>query len=1346
MKKSGKTLLRSILAFVLAVTLVMGAVPFGGFVMEARADGDRITLSQAITIDDSNYSQYEGKTITGTINAWPNVGVIRINTSAPLHLTIENLNIPFETRYYVYSLVSGIALEGTTTLYLTVKGENTIKGNYGGAGICVPYGCTLEITEESTGTLNAIGGKGYGGGAGIGAKGSEMVSGQNTVCPQGLGDITIKGGTIHAEGNVVNSYGETIDSAAGIGGSGLSGCKLSDLSGCQSYEFVNNITGNIKIEGGTVTARGGKGSAGVGGGSNGTVASITITGGSVTAYSADSLVPSIGCGQNTSTSGKLTVPDVQITGGRVIADNNIGGGNNTDRFQGSDVQISDSALVSCGGNIVPGNESYCNRTFSLTVYDSTLAEDNSHVSVTLPCGIAADVEMDVEKKGVGRQVLDVIYSTTQLGQTGTVQVTIGGTTYTSGSVDLADEKHTLILGGYMYEFDGIVYDPVITAETSANFSLDPSDALLNVQIDSQDMGKLSFSGYAVSPVEITGTPALTVDIGGGISYSINATASVGEDHKGSISTDGDTLILGGYCYEFTGSVIDTHVALETTASFSLDGVSGICINGSYTPKTAGTPASGDTAATGGVASFSGYLVSSSQISEERSFTITDSGNNTYSTSVTFPEITETMAHKGRVALIMGDSASAEITYVTYMDADKTGQIQACKQITGDLWNWNAESGISWYVVTEDTTVTRRSFVTGEVNLILCDGATLDAQNGITVTTGNTLNIFVQQNGTGSLNAAGHYSGGYTRYYYAGIGGYSREIVNEPNKTVTNDCGTINIYGGSVSATAEKYAAGIGGAWESNGGTIRIFGGEITATGGENGAGIGGGSEAASGGTITILGGKITATGGKNAAGIGGGYKGSGGTITIHGGEITAEGGEEGAGIGGGEYNSGGEITIHGGEITATGGICGAGIGGGYEGSGGTITIRGGEITAIGRYYAGGRSSACIGGGGQGDGGTITITGGNVIANTDRTTGIGCGEGGNGDSPNTVISLGWTDPGDSISAVYSAGSIELTKDFVLQGSDTPATSENINGATIVPALNTGNEDTPAINGHTLLLSSEIGVQFKVTVPEGFDVTGSRMDFSVSDGKTESMDITKATKISGQNAYWFTCYINALELADTITATYHYAADGEIEGTYSALTYINTVKATWPNEEKLIALVNAIQDYGYYLQNSGWTDNLTHTSIEAATVLGAEKVESAKTGAKGYQIIRTLADSGIADVKYSLRLNEKTVINIYVAPEEDVTISSVNATAKGSCVIDGKTYYQYDTDKIAADHLGDTKTITVTTSSGMATIQVSALSYVYAILSSDSFNDAQKLAMTAYYEYFRTTQEYVASLSD
>ncbi len=288
--------------------------------------------------------------------------------------------------------------------------------------------------------------------------------------------------------------------------------------------------------------------------------------------------------------------------------------------------------------------------------------------------------------------------------------------------------------------------------------------------------------------------------------------------------------------------------------------------------------------------------------------------------------------------------------------------------------------------------------------------------------------------------------------------------------------------------------------------------------------------------------------------------------------------------------------------------------------------------------------------------------------------------------------------------------------------------------------------PVINGHTLLLSSEIGVQFKVTVPEDFDVTGSRMDFSVSDGKTESMEITKASKIEGQNAYWFTCYINALELADTITATYHYAADGEIEGTYSALTYINTIKATWPNEEKLIALVNAIQDYGYYLQNSGWTDNLTHTSIEAATVLGAEKVESAKTGAGGYQIIRTLADSGIADVKYSLRLNEKTVINIYVAPEGDVTISSVNATAKGSCVIDGKTYYQYDTDKIAADHLGDTKTITVTTSSGMATIQVSALSYVYAILSSDSFNDAQKLAMTAYYEYFRTTQEYVASLSD
>jgi hypothetical protein len=74
-------------------------------------------------------------------------------------------------------------------------------------------------------------------------------------------------------------------------------------------------------------------------------------------------------------------------------------------------------------------------------------------------------------------------------------------------------------------------------------------------------------------------------------------------------------------------------------------------------------------------------------------------------------------------------------------------------------------------------------------------------------------------------------------------------------------------------------AGIGGNNDETAGTINIQGGTISATAGDKGAGIGGGNYRA-GGTINIEGGKITSTGAQHSAGIGGGGGGAGGTLTI----------------------------------------------------------------------------------------------------------------------------------------------------------------------------------------------------------------------------------------------------------------------------------------------------------------------------------------------------------------------------------------------------------------------------------------------------------------------------------
>ncbi len=251
----------------------------------------------------------------------------------------------------------------------------------------------------------------------------------------------------------------------------------------------------------------------------------------------------------------------------------------------------------------------------------------------------------------------------------------------------------------------------------------------------------------------------------------------------------------------------------------------------------------------------------------------------------------------------------------------------------------------WYVVSGDVACNNRITVSGTVNLILCDGCTLEAKKGIELTKGNTLNIYAQSEGAnaGKLKAI---------------------------------------------ATSEDYIAGIGGGEYKPCGTVTIYGGTVEARGGVHGAGIGGGLRG-SGGTVTIYGGTVEARGGQHGAGIGGGLRGSGGKVTIYGGTVEAHGGESGAGIGVGFNGAGGDVTIYGGTVEAHGGMNAAGLGGGYTCNGITVSIYGGKVVAYGDYLSTG-----IGAGRLSDShGTLKIGDGVKVY------------GGNSKNPTTVIATG-----------------------------------------------------------------------------------------------------------------------------------------------------------------------------------------------------------------------------------------------------------------------------------------------------------------------------------------------------
>ncbi len=242
------------------------------------------------------------------------------------------------------------------------------------------------------------------------------------------------------------------------------------------------------------------------------------------------------------------------------------------------------------------------------------------------------------------------------------------------------------------------------------------------------------------------------------------------------------------------------------------------------------------------------------------------------------------------------STFATTANTAYLDSN--GIMQSVNATVIDSSITTLTSG--WYVA-KGTVSTGTITISGDVKLILADGASLTATRntinnaGVCVTSSNSLTIYGQTNNTGKLSATGG-------DYAAGIGGGFNETS-----------GTINIYGGTIEAMGQS-AAGIGGGVNGHAGIINIYGGIVRAINGDSGAGIGNGYGASYGngsGIVNIYGGTITAVS-NIGAGIGGGSDGSAGTVRIYGGTVTAkatstDNGYIGIGLGYQCYISGGSV-------------------------------------------------------------------------------------------------------------------------------------------------------------------------------------------------------------------------------------------------------------------------------------------------------------------------------------------------------------------------------------------------------------------------------------------------------
>jgi hypothetical protein len=226
--------------------------------------------------------------------------------------------------------------------------------------------------------------------------------------------------------------------------------------------------------------------------------------------------------------------------------------------------------------------------------------------------------------------------------------------------------------------------------------------------------------------------------------------------------------------------------------------------------------------------------------------------------------------------------------------------------------------------------------------------------------------------------------------------------------------------------------------------------------------------------------------------------------------------------------------------------------------------------------------------------------------------------------------------------------------------------------------------------------------------------------------------------------FLCGINAVQMADTITAAFHYT-DGETAKTAEYVTtvedYLNVLIANEDNIPAYAAAAEsakALNDYGYYSQLAVDTE-AAHTRMKKAYKSVSELIPTLD----GCGITATLG-SGVTSASYSLSLTSETKINLFFATDGlELTNANTHVTVNDSTTFDWTVEkvgerYRVQITGINAVELGATFTVTI---DGGTTVTASALSYVQQVLSSNSaVTDEVKHAAAALYSFFDEVCKY------
>ncbi len=292
-----------------------------------------------------------------------------------------------------------------------------------------------------------------------------------------------------------------------------------------------------------------------------------------------------------------------------------------------------------------------------------------------------------------------------------------------------------------------------------------------------------------------------------------------------------------------------------------------------------------------------------------------------------------------------------------------------------------------------------------------------------------------------------------------------------------------------------------------------------------------------------------------------------------------------------------------------------------------------------------------------------------------------------------------------------------------------------------------EATPipvAFKSHTLMLDGSIGVRFYMNLPKidgYYDYSNAYMSFSIG-GLTHREDVkvpfSEDLPKNSKGYYGFTFYVSSVEMAEEVTAVFHYTennAETSIQELYSVRKYCEAydkLSAHNPDEE---TLVHALADYGHYAQRylsaaQEWTIGEDFADMDLVYhAYSEDEINLAKEDLAKYAIQRTLCTEDIRKATFTLVLDSRTALRIYVTSVSGYS-GAISATIDGTPaeMIPEGSRYIVELPNVPAHLLSTPHTFAVTTDHGTTTVVISGLSFAQAMINTgkpDSVNTAVAL---------------------